>query len=213
MPEFCSNHSRCPTKSLYPTHYHPSLLKHKASLIKGNPCHLFCWHLHIISPLRQDRKCFSWQLQQGWCFKALKPKVNNFSHWSAKIPPIQSLCPSIITNSNADNNINKHCEGTFIKHCEWQSMGAVRFKDALHLSVIAERHCNSHTQSQTCTWHCSSCCPAKIPPISRQLIKLILPANTFFNAKYTAYPYPLLSQPAPPSSLTAECQLWAWHDV
>lgn len=139
MPDFCSNHPRCPTKSLHSTHCHPSLLKHKASLIKGNPGNFICWHLHIISPLRQDRECFSWQLQQGWCFKALTPKVNNFSHWRReKIPPIQSLCPSIITSLSADNNINKHCECAFIKHYEWQFMGAERFEDALHLSVIAK---------------------------------------------------------------------------
>lgn len=137
-----------PQASLYSTHYHSSLLKHKASLTKGNPCNLFCWHLHIISPLRRDRKCSSWQLQQGWCFKALKPKANNFSHWrSEKIPPIQCLCPSIIINLNADNNIIKHCECAVIKHCKWQLTGAVRFKDALDLSVIAERHCHRVTPS------------------------------------------------------------------
>lgn len=58
-----------------------------------------------------------------------------------KIPSMQSLCPSITTKLIADNN------KAVIKHCEWQFTGAVRFKDAVNLPVIAERHCNRVTPS------------------------------------------------------------------
>lgn len=82
--------------------------------------------------------------------------------------------------------------------------GGQWFKDALHLSVIAERHCHRVTLSHKLVPDTAACAvQRKFLPSP---IKLILPTN-IFNSKYSAYPYPLLSQPVPLSSLTAECQL------
>lgn len=75
MPAFRSCHPRCPSESFHSTYYHTSILKHTASLIKADPCNSFHWCLCAAQTVRHARQCFSWQLQQCWCFKAATPKV------------------------------------------------------------------------------------------------------------------------------------------